>query len=84
MQNLRKLDIQLCHSAFADVLFANNPEKLITNEDFVFAPLVGIGINRTSLEKFEVEVDWPAGDEGWDDMDTPFTLTRVDPRMRRW
>lgn len=82
MQSLRKLEIQLCLVAFVEVLLARTPKMLIANEYFIFAPLVGIGIENTSLEKLEVEVDWPAGDEGWDDKDTPFSLTSVGLRTQ--
>lgn len=78
--------MQLCHSAFADVLFANNPDKLISNEAFVFQPLMRVGKKVKGLRVFEVEVDWPAGEERWDEhgSEMGFRLSRVGSRMRAW
>ncbi|KAF2713366.1 hypothetical protein K504DRAFT_530360 [Pleomassaria siparia CBS 279.74] len=85
MQGLRELRVKLCHSAFSEVLFRKNPEVLIANEDFVFEPLMAIRKEKErALEIFEVEVDWPSSDQGWDGKDTAFEITRTGPRKRGW
>ncbi|KAH7128732.1 hypothetical protein B0J11DRAFT_525625 [Dendryphion nanum] len=83
MQSLRRLKVQLCHSAFAEVLFENLANSVtISNEEYIFGPLTRI--KQESLHTFEVEVDWPASTDGWDEKDLNFEMTRVGPRMRAW
>jgi len=50
------------------------------DEGFVFEPLLGVA--RKDMEVFEVEVDWPSGDEGWDERQTEFRIVRVGPIVR--
>lgn len=97
MQSLDILRLQLCHSAFSEVLFRGLPKRVVSNEEWVFEPLVDIVKKRgRPLSLFEVEVDWPDGGDGWDgakrglgfipglSRDLGFDLVRVGPRARGW
>ena len=79
--------MQLCHPAFAGVLFEDDPNVPTLNEHFIFEPLVKLG-HSAKLDRFDVEVDWLSGDEergNWDDReDLPFSLRRTDTGIRRW
>jgi hypothetical protein len=87
MQALHVLKMQLCHSAFSDVLFDQSPNRMISNEGWVFEPLTQLAREKgKSLGLFEVEVDWPDGGEGWHkgNVEMGFELLRVGPRGRGW
>jgi hypothetical protein len=87
MRGLRVLKMRLCHSAFAELLFQELPEIMVSNEQWVFQPLLDIAKKRRSaLGLFEVEVDWPDGGDGWDgsNAELGFDLVRIGPRARGW
>lgn len=52
--------MQLCYEAFAPVLGAGLPGVKVSNEGFVFEPLVEVAGTR-EWDWFEVEVEWAAG-----------------------
>jgi hypothetical protein len=83
MEGLRKLNVQLCHSAFEDVLSRyENVDFIVRNEGFIFEPLLQIA--KKDMQLFVVEVDWTSGPEEWDKRDTGFELVRVGYRDRGW
>jgi hypothetical protein len=78
MESLKRLRIHLCKPAFIVVLACLRPRVQFTRESFIFAPLAEIGKKR-DLEVFEVQVDWPVGDDdAWvEEAETGFTLIRL-------
>jgi hypothetical protein len=55
MRALHVLKMQLCHSAFSEVLFQGLPERIVSNEGWVFEPLAEIAkIKGKGLGLFEV------------------------------
>jgi hypothetical protein len=78
MESLKRLRIHLCKQAFIVVLACRRPHVQITRESFIFSPLAEIG-KRRHLEAFEIQVDWPIGDdEAWaEEAEKGFTLTRL-------
>jgi hypothetical protein len=91
MEGLKKLKVQLCHSAFWEVLSTYGSDVLSMyggvdfttgNEGFVFEPL--LQISEKDMQLFVVEVDWTSGPENWDERETGFELVRVGYRDRGW
>jgi hypothetical protein len=91
MEGLKKLKVQLCHSAFWKVLLPPGLYAMPTysriefatgSEGVVFEPLLEIA--KKDMQLFVVEVDWISGPENWDEKDTGFELVRVGYRDRGW